>query len=233
MPYGERTLIDVKEVLRRWAAGQGDRRIGRETGTEVAQHPERIERWLARTGDTRPLRLTKIHTLLVRDHGLRASYHALWRFAAQQLGWHKKTETVRVDDPPPGQEAHRLRRDGSSARHRDGQAAQALGAGARVHGTTRRVPREVFESIEKAAMRPAPDSPFDVPMWIERATVHLDHHIQFAHASMHRLRARAISGPSGNCESSPPRTQHGNCPEMALNLTRHVRCSLSLARPPK
>ena len=34
MPYRELTMIDVKEVLRRWAAGQGDRRIGRETGTD-------------------------------------------------------------------------------------------------------------------------------------------------------------------------------------------------------
>ena len=27
-------MIDVKEVLRRWSAGQGDRRIGREAGTD-------------------------------------------------------------------------------------------------------------------------------------------------------------------------------------------------------
>jgi hypothetical protein len=55
-------------------------------------------------------------------------------------------------------------------------------AGARIHGTTRRIPREVFESIERAAMRPPPDAPFDVPLWIEKAKVHPDHHIQVAHA---------------------------------------------------
>jgi hypothetical protein len=153
MPYRELTMIDVKEVLRRWSAGQSDRRIGREAGidrktvarytdaatrlglardreltddevhgvaqcvqsrplvapsdewNDVMQHRERIERWLAGDAETRPLRLTKVHTLLVRDHGLRASYDTLWRFATQELGWRKKTETVRVDDPPPGQEA--------------------------------------------------------------------------------------------------------------------------------
>ena len=355
MPYRELTMIDVKEVLRRWSAGQGDRKIGRDAGsdrktvarytaaaerlglvrghevtdeevlgvaqyvqsrpivepsaeqTDVAQHRERIERWLAGDAETRPLRLTKIHTLLMRDHGLRASYHTLWRFATQQLGWNKKTETVRVDDPPPGQEAQvdfgemgrlldretgKPRRlwalivtlcfsryqfvwptfrqtteavcegldrawwffgamtmsmipDNMSAIVKDADAisptlvapfldyVQARGifvdparvrspkdkprvenqvpyvreswfdgetftdiedarrsaehwcrevAGARVHGTTRRVPRELFESVEKTTMRPAPASPFDVPMWIERAKVHPDHHIQVAHA---------------------------------------------------
>src|SRR5262249_17748909 len=58
--------------------------------------------WL--TG-TRPLRLTKVHTLLVREHGLQASYDTLRRFASQQLAWRQKPSTVRVDDPPPGQEA--------------------------------------------------------------------------------------------------------------------------------
>jgi len=355
MPYRELTMIDVKEVLRRWSAGQGDRRIARETGTDrktvarytgaaerlevargnaltdeqvhgiaqcvqsrplvapsaewkdVEQHRERIERWLRGDAETRPLRLTKIHTLLVRDHGLHASYDTLWRFATGQLGWRKKTDTVRVDDPPPGQEAQidfgemgrlidtatgKLRKlwvlivtlsfsryqfvwptfrqtteavcegldhawwffgamsrslipDNMSAIVKDADAlnpvlvaafvdyVQARGifvdparvrapkdkprvenqvayvreswfdgetfvdiddsrrsaehwcrdiAGMRVHGTTRRVPYEVFESIEKPAMLAAPDAPFDVPMWIDKAKVHPDHHIQVAHA---------------------------------------------------
>jgi hypothetical protein len=55
-------------------------------------------------------------------------------------------------------------------------------AGARVHGTTRRVPRETFESIERAAMRAAPTELFDVPVWIEKAKVHPDHHIQVLQA---------------------------------------------------
>jgi hypothetical protein len=348
-------MIDVKEVLRRWSAGHGDRKIDRETGIdrktvaryaaaaerlgmvrgremtdddahavaqcvqsrplvapseewdEVAQHRERIEQWLAGQGEPRALRLTKVHTLLVRDHGLHASYDTLWRFATQQLGWRKKTETVRVDDAPPGQEAQidfgemgrlvdvttgKLRKlwvlivtlcfsryqfvwptfrqttetvcegldrswrffgamsrslvpDNMSAIIKDPSAlnptlveafldyAQARGifvdparvrapkdkprvenqvpyvreswfdgerfldlddarrsaehwcrdvAGTRVHGTTRRVPREVFESIEKPAMLAAPDAPFDVPTWVLKAKVHPDHHIQVAHA---------------------------------------------------
>ncbi len=31
-------------------------------------------------------------------------------------------------------------------------------------------------------MKPAPDAPFDVPDWIDKAKVHPDHHIQVAHA---------------------------------------------------
>lgn len=34
MPYRELTMIDVKEVLRRWSAGHGDRKIGREAGVD-------------------------------------------------------------------------------------------------------------------------------------------------------------------------------------------------------
>jgi Integrase core domain len=55
-------------------------------------------------------------------------------------------------------------------------------AGARVHGTTRRVPREVFELLERPTMRPAPDSLYDVPIWIDQAKVHPDHHIQVVHS---------------------------------------------------
>ena len=34
MPYRELTMIDVKEVLRRWQAGHSARKIGEETGTD-------------------------------------------------------------------------------------------------------------------------------------------------------------------------------------------------------
>lgn len=54
-------------------------------------------------------------------------------------------------------------------------------AGARVHGTTRRVPREVYDSEERACMQPAPTDVFDVPMWVE-SKVHPDHHIQVKRA---------------------------------------------------
>ena len=34
MPYRELSMIDVKEVLRRWSAGHGDRKIARESGAD-------------------------------------------------------------------------------------------------------------------------------------------------------------------------------------------------------
>jgi transposase len=72
-------------------------------------------------------------------------------------------------------------------------------SGGRVHGTTRQVPREVFESAEKPHMLAPPSEPFDVPLWIDDAIVHPDHHIQVARALysvptlyLHkRVRARA------------------------------------------
>lgn len=351
MSYRELTMIDVKELLRRWAAGQSKRKIARETGTDrgtigryvavakemglardrelsdaevhevarrvqarpvrdasaewaaVAQHKERIEKWLDRK---RPLRLTKIHTLLTRD-GVEASYDTLRRYAQQKLGWHKKAPTVRLDDPPAGQEAQvdfgRMGRmfdpvlgrvrvlwalvitlsfsryqfvwptfvqtteavcegldrawwffdsmsrtivpDNTKAIIKGPDAlsptlvaafldyVQARGifvdparvrspkdkprvenqvpyvreswfdgetfadledarrsaehwsreiAGMRVHGTTRQVPRELFESVEKAAMLAPPSEPFDVPVWVDEAKVHPDHHIQVGRA---------------------------------------------------
>jgi hypothetical protein len=54
-------------------------------------------------------------------------------------------------------------------------------AGARVHGTTRAVPRDVYERDEKPRMRPRPDAAFDVPTWTS-AKVHPDHHVQVARA---------------------------------------------------
>lgn len=354
MTYRELTMIDVREVLRRWAAGHSSRHIARDTGTgrntvkryieaalevgltrasasvltaemahqvaqrvqaralperteewsSVAAHKGRIEHWLEAK---RPLRLSKIHTLLVRDHGLEASYDTLRRYARQELGWHKKEPTVRLDDPPPGQEAQldfgkmgpmrdavtgRMRMlwalivtlsfsrhqfvwptflqttetvcegldrawrffgamirtivpDNMKAIVKDADAlnptliaafldyAQARGifvdparirspkdkprvenqvpyvreswfdgetftdladarqraehwcrdiAGQRVHGTTRKVPSELFESVERAAMLPPPGEPFDVPRWVDDAKVHPDHHIQVARA---------------------------------------------------
>lgn len=66
-------------------------------------------------------------------------------------------------------------------------------AGARVHGTTRRVPREAFEQDERSHMRPAPTDPFDVPMW-RSATVQPDQHVQVERSlysvPLHRSGAR-------------------------------------------
>lgn len=351
MPYRELTMIDIKEVLRRWSAEQSIHRIARETGVDrktvrryvraaqscslpqgreltegeihevgqrvqtrplpdasaewqaVATHKERIEEWLTRK---RPLRLTKVHTLLMRD-GLEVSYDTLRRFATQQLGWRQRASTVRIDDPPPGQEAQvdfgkmgtmldpvagrqralwaliitlsfsryqfvwptyvqttetvcegldrawaffaamirtivpdnmkaivktpdalspvlvaafldyaqargifvdpaRIRSPKDKPRVEnqvpyvreswfDGETFVDLGdarrsaetwcrdvAGARVHGTTRQVPRELFETTEKATMLPPPTGAFDVPTYVDEAKVHPDHHIQVARA---------------------------------------------------
>jgi hypothetical protein len=52
-------------------------------------------------------------------------------------------------------------------------------AGTRIHGTTRCVPREVFEAEEQKTLLPAPETPFDVPRWTE-VKVHPDHHVQVA-----------------------------------------------------
>jgi hypothetical protein len=54
-------------------------------------------------------------------------------------------------------------------------------AGGRLHGTTRRVPREVFAAEEQRFLLPAPTEPFDVPRWSE-PKVHPDHHVQVARA---------------------------------------------------
>lgn len=53
---------------------------------DVAAHKEQIADWLGRK---RPLRLSKIHTLLVRDHGLTASYDTVRRYAMEELAWQK------------------------------------------------------------------------------------------------------------------------------------------------
>jgi transposase len=54
-------------------------------------------------------------------------------------------------------------------------------AGGRVHGTTRRVPREHYESVEKPHMAPPPDAPYDVPTY-GVAKLHPDHHLNFGRA---------------------------------------------------
>ena len=51
-------------------------------------------------------------------------------------------------------------------------------AGNRTHGTTRKRPLEVFEAIEKPALKPLVAERFDPPHWGE-VKVHPDHHIRF------------------------------------------------------
>ena len=259
---------------------------------------EQIREWLA---GGEPLRLVRVHELLARD-GIEVGYTTLRRFARRELGWHKQGPTVRLDDPPPGQEAQidfglmgrvvdgegKSRRlwallvtlsmsrytfvwptftqtvadvcagldaawrffggmpkhvvldnatamvvrasrtdptlnaafqdyttarglfaDTARVRHPqdkprvENQVAYVrerwfagetfpseLGpirehaarwcqevAGARVHGTTRRVPRDVYDAEERPHMQPAPTADFDVPHWCE-PKVHPDHHVQ-------------------------------------------------------
>src|SRR5262249_60704874 len=55
-------------------------------------------------------------------------------------------------------------------------------AGTRVHGTTRKVPWDVFEAVERAEMMPPPETLYDVPLYVDKAKVHPDHHIQVAQA---------------------------------------------------
>ena len=52
-------------------------------------------------------------------------------------------------------------------------------AGGRVHGTTRKQPLVQFEALEKPALKPLSDEPFDTPEWGE-PKVHPDQHVRFA-----------------------------------------------------
>lgn len=52
-----------------------------------------------------PLRFTEILTLLVRERRVETSCDTLRRYAIQELGWRQKEPTIRLEDPPAGQEA--------------------------------------------------------------------------------------------------------------------------------
>jgi transposase len=54
-------------------------------------------------------------------------------------------------------------------------------AGMRVHGTTRKLPLEVFLAEEQGLLQPYDGVVYDVPLWRE-AKVHVDYHISFAQA---------------------------------------------------
>jgi len=68
-------------------------------------------------------------------------------------------------------------------------------AGLRVHGTTRQLPRPVFEAEEQAKLQTYDGVVYDVPEWKE-VTVHPDHHVSFGQA--------LYSVPSSTC---PPGTK--------------------------
>ena len=350
MSFRELGMTEIREVLRRWQAGQSARAIAREgvvdrkTATryieaakaeQLAQTSELTDEIVSAVGrriQTRPpvppseqrrtleahrerireqlfgeppLRLVRVHELLKRD-GIDVAYTTLRRFAHEELSWRERKVTVRVDDPPPGEEAQidfgemgfvvdtegkkrklwvlvvtlsmsrymfvwptftqtlaalcdglesawhffggvprrivpdnmttavarasatdprfnpsffeyaqsrgffvdpaRVRRPQDKGRvenqvpyvrerwfagerfspdiaeiRRHAEAWCREVAGARVHGTTRRVPRVVFEEEELGHMLALPEEPFDVPTWTE-AKIHPDHHAQVARA---------------------------------------------------
>ena len=62
-------------------------------------------------------------------------------------------------------------------------------AGRRVHGTTKQIPLEIFDQVERAALHPLPVSPWELTEW-KRATLHPDCHVVFAgayYSGPHRL----------------------------------------------
>ncbi len=54
-------------------------------------------------------------------------------------------------------------------------------AGTRIHGTTRKMPRIVFEEHEQSFLLPLKETRYDVPKW-GKVKVHPDHHIRFGNA---------------------------------------------------
>ncbi|MBW3615866.1 MAG: hypothetical protein KY439_11260 [Actinobacteria bacterium] len=91
-------------------------------------------------------------------------------------------------------------------------------AGMRVHGTIQARPAKVFRIEEQPRLRPAPATPYDVPIYTT-AKVHRDHHIEVAKAPYsipgnligQRVEVRAdqtlvrafLRGPAGQGASPP------------------------------
>ncbi len=65
----------------------------------VEPHRTKLEGWIEQG-----LRLSRIHALLTRE-GTTVTYATLRRYVMRELGWGKPQSTVRLDDPPAGQEA--------------------------------------------------------------------------------------------------------------------------------
>jgi hypothetical protein len=62
-------------------------------------------------------------------------------------------------------------------------------AGRRVHGTTKQIPLEIFDQVERAALHPLPVTPWELTEW-KRAKLHPDCHVVFAgayYSGPHRL----------------------------------------------
>ena len=149
MAFREVSVVQIKEALRRWLAGDGERPIARGIGIDrktarryitaaveldvdrdggeeqltdelIGQVVERVrphradghgEAWrklLAEEDQIKKwvkqdLTVVKIGILLARK-GVEVPPRTLARFAVERCGAGRRTTTVRVDDPPPGQE---------------------------------------------------------------------------------------------------------------------------------
>jgi transposase len=97
--------VEIDDALVHQVASRVQTRAVPEPSTErqmLMEHRDRIAAWLTQK---KRLRLTKIRTLLVREHELDVSYATLRRFAIDELGWGMPKPTVRIADAPPGEEA--------------------------------------------------------------------------------------------------------------------------------
>jgi hypothetical protein len=95
-------------------------------------------------------------------------------------------------------------------------------AGLRVHGTTRRLPRVVFEDEERQHLRPYDGVLYDVPLWRE-VTVHPDHHVSVQYA--------LYSAPASTC---PPGTKlEARCDQTLVKLYRRGELVKVHPRQPK
>jgi hypothetical protein len=91
-------------------------------------------------------------------------------------------------------------RDLDDARRQFEQSCRDM-AGVRVHGTTRRLPRIVFEDEERLQLRPYDGVPHDVPLWRD-VTVHPDHHVSVPYT--------LYSAPSTTCPAGTKLEAHCN-----------------------
>jgi hypothetical protein len=150
MAFRELTMTDVREVLRRWTAGQGIKTIAREACidrktirryvahaealgvTATTELTDDVVHAVAQCVQTRPLppasdawravephrdriasyiadklTLTKIHRLLLQEGAL-VTYATLRRFVIEEFEWGKPKATVRLVDPPAGEEAQSI-----------------------------------------------------------------------------------------------------------------------------
>ena len=149
MAFREVSVVQVKEALRRWLRGEGERPIAHGVGIDrktvrryitaaielgversggeeqlsdelIGQVLERVrphrpdghgEAWRMLLGEEERIKswlkddltVTKIGILLAR-HGVEVPPRTLARFCVERCGAGRRTVTVRVADPPPGQE---------------------------------------------------------------------------------------------------------------------------------